>query len=87
LHVLVLLVRCDLNADPDPDSAEPDSESENGPAEQLHEHYVREMRYIVYITHTLVDVPDVHLKDSEEEVVLGTILANCAQSRWRSSLG
>jgi RNA-dependent RNA polymerase len=38
------------------------------------------MRYI-YITHALVDTPDVHLK---EEVVLGTILANFAQSRWRS---
>jgi hypothetical protein len=32
--------------------------------------------------HTLVDTPDVCLK--EEEVVLGTILASCAQSRWRS---
>jgi RNA-dependent RNA polymerase len=33
------------------------------------------------VTHTLVDSPDVCLK--EEEVVLGTILANCLQSRWR----
>jgi RNA-dependent RNA polymerase len=34
------------------------------------------------VTHTLVDQPDVRLK--EEEVVLGTILANCVQSRWRN---
>jgi hypothetical protein len=46
----------------------PDSESENGHAEQLHEHYVREMRYI-RVTRTLrvVDAPDVRLK---EEVLL-----------------
>ena len=55
--------------------------ADNGHAEQMHEHYVREMRFIC-ITHTLVDAPDVQLK--EEEVVLGTILANCVQSRWRS---
>ena len=46
--------------------AEPDSESENGHVEQLYEYYVREMWYIS-ITHTLVDVPDVRLK---EEAVL-----------------
>jgi RNA-dependent RNA polymerase len=49
-------------------------------AEQMHAHYVREMRFIC-MTHTLVDSPDVRLK--EEEVVLGTILANCVQPRWR----
>jgi RNA-dependent RNA polymerase len=80
-HVLAPLVQRVLNSDPDPDGAEPDSESENGSVEQLHELYAREMRYIC-VTHTLVDAPDVRLK--EEEVVLGTILANCAQSRWRS---
>jgi len=80
-HVLAPLVQRALNSNPDTHGAEPDSESENGHAEQVHEHYVREMRYIC-ITHTLVDAPDVRLK--EEEVVLGTILANCAQSRWRS---
>ena len=82
--VLAPLVRRTLNSNPNPDTpdgAEADSESENGHAEQLHAHYVREMRYIC-VTHTLVDAPDVRLK--EEEVVLGTILANCAQSRWRS---
>jgi RNA-dependent RNA polymerase len=80
-HVLAPLVQRVLNSDPDLGGAEPDSESEDDHAEQLHEHYVREMRYIC-VTHTLVDAPDVRLK--EEEVVLGTILANCAQPRWRS---
>jgi RNA-dependent RNA polymerase len=79
--VLAPLVQRALDSDPDPDGAEPDSESENDHAEQLHEHYVREMRYIC-VTHALVDAPDVRLK--EEEVVLGTILANCTQPRWRS---
>ena len=55
--------------------------ADNGHAEEMYEHYVHEMQFIC-ITHTLVDVPDVQLK--EEEVVLGTILANCVQSRWRS---
>ena len=54
---------------------------DNGQAEQLHAHYVRKMRYIC-ITHTLVDAPDVCLR--EEEVVLGTILAFCVQSRLRT---
>ena len=49
--------------------------------EELHATYVREMRYIC-VTHTLVDAPDVRLK--EEEVVLGTILATTTQPRWRS---
>ncbi len=80
-HVLSPLVQRALNSDTDPDGVKPDAEGENGYAEQLHAHYVREMRYIC-VTHTLVDEPDVRLK--EEEVVLGTILANCAQSRWRS---
>ncbi|KAF8267893.1 RdRP-domain-containing protein [Lactarius quietus] len=47
--------------------------------EELHATYVREMRYIC-LTHTLVDAPDVRLK--EEEVVLGTILATTRQPRW-----
>ncbi|KAI9446025.1 RdRP-domain-containing protein [Lactarius indigo] len=49
-------------------------------AEELHASYVREMRYIC-VTHTLVDTPDVRLK--EEEVVLGTITATTTQPRWR----
>jgi len=57
------------------------SSVDDGHAEQLHTHYVREMRYIC-VTHTLVDAQDVRL--TEEEVVLGTILANCTQTRWRS---
>ena len=50
-------------------------------AEALHARYVREMRYIC-VTYTLVDSPDVRLK--EEEVVLGVILATTTQPRWRS---
>jgi RNA-dependent RNA polymerase len=57
------------------------SGAENSQAEELHTHFACEMRYIC-VTHTLVDAPDVRLK--EEEVVLGTILANCTQPRWRS---
>ena len=56
-------------------------EAEIPQAEELHAAYVREMRYIC-ATHTLVDKPDVRLK--EEEVVLGTILATTTQPRWRS---
>ncbi|KAI9446027.1 RdRP-domain-containing protein [Lactarius indigo] len=47
--------------------------------EEMYACYVREMRYIC-VTHTLVDAPDVRLK--EEEVVLGTILATTTQPRW-----
>ena len=83
-HALLPLVQRTLNSDTEGnedwerDDADP---AENGHAEQVHDHYVREMRYIC-VTHTLVDQPDVRLK--EEEVVLGTILANCVQSRWRN---
>ncbi len=80
-HVLSPLIWHAFNSDTEPNNTEPDTESENGHAEQLHTHYVREMRYIC-VTHTLIDAPEVRLK--EEEVVLGTILANCAQPRWRS---
>ena len=77
------LVRSTLKTtrDQDDDSADSDwSDTDTGHAEQLHAHYVREMRFIC-MTHTLVDAPDVRL--TEEEVVLGTILANCTQARWR----
>jgi RNA-dependent RNA polymerase len=80
-HVLAPLIQRTLNSDADADGAGPGAESENGHAEELHAHYVREMRYIC-VTHTLVDTPDVRLK--EEEVVLGTILANCVQPRRRT---
>ncbi|KAI9446032.1 RdRP-domain-containing protein [Lactarius indigo] len=53
----------------------------NTHAERLHARYTREMRCIC-ATHTLIEAPDVRL--TEEEVVLGTILANCTQPRWRS---
>ena len=55
--------------------------AENPHAERLHARYTREMRCIC-ATHTLIEAPDVRL--TEEEVVLGTILANCTQHRWRS---
>ena len=77
-YALAPLIQRTLNSDTDADDDEP---GENGHAEQVHAHYVREMRYIC-VTHTLVDQPDVRLE--EEEVVLGTILADCAQSRWRN---
>jgi RNA-dependent RNA polymerase len=80
-QVLAPLIHRTLNSDTDADGAETGAESKNGHVEQLHAHYVREMRYIC-VTHTLVDAPDVRLK--EEEIMLGVILANCAQSRWRT---
>ncbi|ETW86290.1 hypothetical protein HETIRDRAFT_443820 [Heterobasidion irregulare TC 32-1] len=42
--------------------------------------YARELQYII-VTHTLSDAPDVRLM--EEEIVVGTILANCTENRWR----
>ncbi|KAH9066241.1 RNA dependent RNA polymerase-domain-containing protein [Lactarius vividus] len=54
---------------------------ENAHAERLHARYTREMRCIC-ATHTLVEAPDVSL--TEEEVVLGTILANYTRPRLRS---
>ena len=72
---LVSLVQNTLNDPPEL------PEAENRQAEELHADFVCEMRYIC-VTHTLVDTPDVRL--TEDEVVLGTILANCTQSRWRS---
>ena len=47
----------------------------------LFRRYVDELRYIC-MTHALSDAPEVRL--SEEEVVVGTILAQCSQTRWRS---
>ena len=76
-RVLAPLIQRTLNAD----DAEPGAENENGHAEQLYAHYVREMQYIC-VTHTLRDAPNSRLQ--EEEVVLGAILAKCVQSRWRA---
>jgi RNA-dependent RNA polymerase len=72
-RALTPLVQGTLNTGTEPPGAE------NKQVEELHAHYVHEMQYIC-MTHTLVDTPDVRL--TEEEVVLGTILGNCAQSRW-----
>ena len=48
--------------------------------EPLFRRYVDELRYIC-LTHALSDSPDDRL--SEEEVVIGAILANCSQHRYR----
>jgi len=76
-RVIKPLIQRTLNTD---GTEQPGAEDEH--AERVHEHYMREMRYIC-VTHTLVDEPDVRL--TEEEIVLGTILANCTQPRWRSN--
>jgi RNA-dependent RNA polymerase len=73
--VLAPLMQRTLSETPEPPGAE------NNQAEELYEHFASEMRYIC-VTHTLVDAPDVRL--TEEEVVLGTILANCTQPRLRT---
>lgn len=46
----------------------------------LFERYARELRYI-RVTHSLTDSPTDIL--AEEEVVVGAILSNCANKRWR----
>jgi RNA-dependent RNA polymerase len=74
------LIQSTLNLTHDEATGAEQSSADDGYAEQVHAHYVREMRYIC-VTHTLVDAPDVRL--TEEEVVLGTILANCVQPRAR----
>lgn len=47
----------------------------------LFQRYERELRYIC-VTHALSDAPDIRLQ--EEEIAIGTILANCSQHRWRT---
>ncbi|THH12039.1 hypothetical protein EW146_g7842 [Bondarzewia mesenterica] len=47
----------------------------------LFSRYARELQYI-RMTHTLSDTPEVQL--SEEEVVVGTIVANCSDNRWKN---
>jgi len=75
-------IRSTLGLTQDEAAAAEQSSVDDRYAEQLHAYYVREMRYIC-VTHTLVDTPDVRLV--EEEVVLGTIAANCTQPRWRNN--
>lgn len=70
-----------MSAGPGSPPLPPTLGAENPHAERLHARYTREMRCIC-ATHTLIEAPDVKL--TEEEVVLGTILANCTQPRWRS---
>jgi hypothetical protein len=79
-HTLAAPIQGVLNSDPDTDGAEPNSESENGHAERLYEHYVLDA----------VHMRNAHSRRRarrylrEEEGMLGTIPANCAQSWWRS---
>ncbi|KAF8267887.1 RNA dependent RNA polymerase-domain-containing protein [Lactarius quietus] len=82
-HVLKPLVRYTLVGigSRSRSSASPEPGADNAHAEGLHARYTREMRCIC-ATHTLIEAPDVRL--TEEEVALGTILANCTQPRWRS---
>ena len=75
------IIRRILNTVTDDAATAAEQPGADNDAGQMHEHYVREMQFIC-MTHTLVDAPDVQLR--QEEVVLGTILANCVQSRWRT---
>lgn len=76
------LILCALNTtrNKDDDDDTDQSCADYREAKRLHAHFAREMQFIC-TAHTLVDSPDVRL--TEEEVVLGVILANCTQSRWR----
>lgn len=47
----------------------------------LYNSYLQELRYM-RLTHALSDSPDSRLE--EEEIVVGTILANCSQHRYRT---
>jgi RNA-dependent RNA polymerase len=57
-----------------------ETQKENADAEGLYGRFLREMRYVC-VTHTVLDSPDVQL--TEEEVVLGVILAKSTQPRLR----
>ncbi|KAF8590048.1 RdRP-domain-containing protein [Ramaria rubella] len=46
----------------------------------LFSRYCLQLKYIC-LTHTLTHDPDIRLR--EEEIIIGTILAKCAQARWR----
>ena len=81
-RALTPLVQNTLNANTTPATIAPRPPAAKIPRpEEVHACYAREMRYIC-VTHTLVDAPEVRLK--EEEVVLGTILATTTQPRWRA---
>jgi hypothetical protein len=69
------------NDDGNSDATEGDSDAADGHTKKVYAHYAREMRFIC-VTHRLIDEPDVRL--TEEEVVLGTILADYPQRRWRT---
>ncbi len=73
-HAIAPLIRLTL------DIVAETPEAENMEAEGLYDRFLREMRYVC-MTHTLFDAPDVQL--TEEEVVLGAILAKSTQPRLR----
>jgi RNA-dependent RNA polymerase len=62
------------------DIAAETAEAENKVAKGLYDRFLREMRHVC-MAHTLLDLPDVQL--TEEEVVLGVILAKSIQPRLR----
>lgn len=58
------------------------SDRDVGSIKPLFLHYASELKYISY-THSLSDSPDSRLK--EEEIVVGTILDNCANNSYRKN--
>ena len=55
------------------------SSGKSATAATLFAQYSRELQYI-RVTHTLSENPDIEL--TEEEIVVGTIIANCTDMRW-----
>jgi RNA-dependent RNA polymerase len=89
IKLLPIILRTLYDHDHDSDSEDEDEDNGNaaaqpgsGPAPQaLFNRYMRELRFI-RLAHTLVDSPETQL--AEEEIVVGTILANCTEKRWRN---
>jgi RNA-dependent RNA polymerase len=63
-----------------PAYTDPDGQSQE--ISRIFNGYVDELRYIC-VTYTVSITPDTRL--TEEEVVVGTILAKCSQKRWRKA--
>ena len=71
--VLIPRVRCALG------DRYTHSNGKSATAATLFAQYSRELQYI-RVTHTLSENPDIEL--TEEEIVVGTIIANCTDMRW-----
>ena len=56
-------------------------DGEVGEMRTLFKRYTEELRYI-RTTHSLSEAPDMRL--TEEEVAIGSIIAKCSQTRWRT---